>query len=51
MSQLGLTKEDFAPIQHTINVERDEEKAVQMVNEKMMAIGVVGQPSDVIARL
>jgi 5,10-methylenetetrahydromethanopterin reductase len=51
LSQLDLTKEDFAPIQNTLNVERDEEKAVQMVNEKMMAIGVVGQPSDVIARL
>jgi 5,10-methylenetetrahydromethanopterin reductase len=51
LSQLDLTREDFASIQHTLNIERDEEKAVRMVNEKMMAIGVVGQPSDVIARL
>jgi 5,10-methylenetetrahydromethanopterin reductase len=51
LSQLGLTKEDFTPIQQALTVERDEEKAVQMVDERMLRIGVVGQPEDVIARL
>ena len=51
LSQLNLTVEDFAPIQHALNVERDEAKAVAMVDERMMRIGVLGQPSDVIARL
>ena len=51
LNQLGLTVEDFAPIQHALNVERDEEKAVAMVDERMLRIGIVGQPSDVIERL
>ncbi|MFW6069294.1 MAG: LLM class flavin-dependent oxidoreductase [Chloroflexota bacterium] len=51
LTQLDLTADDFAPIQHALNVERNEAKAVDMVDERMMRIGVVGQPSDVIARL
>lgn len=51
LTQLNLSVADFAPIQHTLNVERNEAKAVAMVDERMLRIGVVGQPSDVIARL
>lgn len=51
LDQLDLSVEDFYPIQHALNEERDEAKAVAMVDERMMRIGVVGQPSDVIARL
>ncbi|MFN2103502.1 MAG: LLM class flavin-dependent oxidoreductase [Candidatus Promineifilaceae bacterium] len=51
LSQLGLSIEDFAPIQEALNVQRDEEKALALVNERMLRIGVVGQPSDVIIRL
>lgn len=51
LQQLDLTADDFAPIQHVLNAERNEEKAVEMVDERMLRIGVVGQPSDVIARL
>ena len=51
LSQIDLTVEDFVPIQHALNVERNEAKAVAMVDERMLRIGVVGQPSDVIARL
>ncbi len=51
LDQLNLSLEDFAPIQHALNVERDEAKAAAMVDERMMRIGVVGQPADVIARL
>ncbi|MEZ4555878.1 MAG: hypothetical protein R2851_06075 [Caldilineaceae bacterium] len=32
-------------------VERDEEKAISLVDERMLRIGVVGTPADVIARL
>ena len=32
-------------------VERDEEKAIGLVDEQMLRIGIVGQPSDVIERL
>ncbi|UCG24645.1 MAG: LLM class flavin-dependent oxidoreductase [Chloroflexota bacterium] len=51
LAQLDLTVEDFSPIQHALTVERDEAKAVAMVDERMMRIGVVGQPPDVISRL
>jgi 5,10-methylenetetrahydromethanopterin reductase len=51
LSQLNLSVEDFAPIQYALNIERNEAKAVAMVDELMMRIGVVGRPSDVIARL
>lgn len=51
LGQLGLTAEDFSPIQHALNVQRDEAKAVAMVDERMLRIGIVGQPTDVIERL
>ncbi|UCC51408.1 MAG: LLM class flavin-dependent oxidoreductase [Anaerolineaceae bacterium] len=51
LAQLGLSVEDFSPIQHALNVERDEAKAVAMVDDRMLRIGIVGQPLDVIARL
>lgn len=49
--RLGVTREEFEPIAHALNVERDEDKALSLVNEKMLAIGVVGDADDVIARL
>lgn len=51
LAQLQLSVEDFAPIQRALTIERDEAKAVALVDERMMRIGVVGSPSDVIARL
>ena len=51
LGELGLTAEDFAPIQQALTVERDDAKALAMVDERMLRVGVVGRPSDVIARL
>ena len=51
LSQLGLSADDFTAIQHALNVQRDEARAVAMVDERMLRIGIVGRPSDVIARL
>ncbi len=51
LQRLELQKADFAPIERAIMVERDEAKAVKMVNERMLRIGVVGRPRDVIDRL
>ena len=51
LSQLGLTPEDFAPIRQALHSQRDEAKAVQLVDERMLRIGVVGRPQDVITRL
>ena len=49
--RLGLVKEDFAPIEQAMMVERDEEKAIALVDERMLRIGIVGDANDVIARL
>lgn len=51
LQQLGLTQADFRPIEHAIMVERDEEKAIGLVDARMLRIGVVGGPMDVIERL
>jgi 5,10-methylenetetrahydromethanopterin reductase len=49
--RLGVTQQDFEPITRALMVERDEAKAIDMVNERMLGIGVVGHAEDVIARL
>jgi 5,10-methylenetetrahydromethanopterin reductase len=49
--RLGVAREDFLPIEHAMMVERDEERAIALVDERMLGIGVVGAPADVIARL
>jgi 5,10-methylenetetrahydromethanopterin reductase len=51
LERLGLTREDFAPIERAVMVEGDMEKAIGLVDERMLQIGVVGQPKDLIARL
>lgn len=49
--RLGLTRNDFRPIEHAMMVERDEEKAINLIDERMLRIGVVGGPHAVIKRL
>jgi 5,10-methylenetetrahydromethanopterin reductase len=49
--RLGLVKEDFAPIEQAMMVERDEEKAIALVDERMLRIGIVGGSYEVIERL
>jgi 5,10-methylenetetrahydromethanopterin reductase len=51
LAQLGLTAADFAPIQQALHGERNEAKAIAMVDERMLRIGVVGDPAIVIERL
>jgi 5,10-methylenetetrahydromethanopterin reductase len=51
LERLGLRREDFAPIEQAIMVEQDEDKAVGLVDDRMLRIGVVGSPQDVIERL
>jgi 5,10-methylenetetrahydromethanopterin reductase len=50
-ARLGLTRADFAPIEQAMMVERNEARALSLVDERMMRIGVVGEPAEVIARL
>jgi 5,10-methylenetetrahydromethanopterin reductase len=49
--RLGLSKEDFAPIEQAMMVEQDEDKAIALVDERMLRIGIVGDADDVISRL
>ena len=49
--RLGVTRDDFRPIEQALMVERDEAKAISLVDDRMMHIGVVGDADDLIARL
>ena len=49
--RLGLTREDFLPIEQAIMVERDVEKAKRLVTPPMLKIGIAGTARDLIERL
>jgi 5,10-methylenetetrahydromethanopterin reductase len=49
--RLGLTDADFALIKQAVITENDLARAAGMVTAQMLAIGVVGAPGDLIARL
>jgi 5,10-methylenetetrahydromethanopterin reductase len=51
LARLGVTKADFAPIEHAMMTERDAAKARALVTDSMLRIGVVGTVPDLIARL
>ena len=51
LANLGLTRDDFAPIAHAVQVERDIKNAKALVDERMLRIGIVGTGRDVIVRL
>jgi 5,10-methylenetetrahydromethanopterin reductase len=51
LARLGLTPDDFTSIEQAMMVEREVEKACRLVDERMLRIGVVGRPEDLIARL
>jgi 5,10-methylenetetrahydromethanopterin reductase len=50
MEQLGLTRQDFAPIEAAMR-QRDLSKARDLVTPRMLRIGIVGTPVDLIERL
>lgn len=49
--RLGLVREDFNEIERAMMVERDEERAIALVDERMLRIGIVGGAHEVIERL
>lgn len=49
--RLGLTQDDFRPIEEAVMRERDMAKARTLVTPQMLRIGVVGTPFDLIERL
>jgi 5,10-methylenetetrahydromethanopterin reductase len=51
LDRLGLTVADFDGIKQAMAVENDVEKAIGLVTDQMLQIGVVGRPGDLIARL
>jgi len=51
LDRLGLTHDDMAPIQRAVTVERDLPRALAMVDDRMLRIGVTGRPDELVARL
>jgi len=49
--RLGLTADDFRPIEQALMRERDVLKARSLVTDQMLRIGIVGTPDDLVARL
>jgi 5,10-methylenetetrahydromethanopterin reductase len=49
--RLGLVRADFDAIERAMMVERNEEKAIALVDERMLRIGVVGGVGEVIERM
>jgi 5,10-methylenetetrahydromethanopterin reductase len=49
--RLGVTQDDFRPIEHALMTERDPVKARSLVDDRMLRIGVAGGPDEVIERL
>lgn len=49
--RLGVREEDFRPIERALMTERDPERARSLVDERMLRIGIVGTPADLVARL
>lgn len=48
---LGVPLEEFRPIERALMIERDEPKAISMVTDQMLRIGIVGNLDDVVDRL
>jgi len=51
LSNLGLTREDFAEIERAVMADNDIEKAKSLVTEPMLRIGIAGTVRDLITRL
>jgi 5,10-methylenetetrahydromethanopterin reductase len=49
--RLGVSVDDFRPIEHALMTERDGPKARSLVNARMLRIGIVGSSHDLIERL
>jgi 5,10-methylenetetrahydromethanopterin reductase len=49
--RLGVSREDFAPIERALQQDRDPRLARALVTPRMLRIGLVGTPRDLIPRL
>ena len=50
-ARLGLVRSDFDALEQAMMVERDEAKAIALVDARMLRMGVVGGAHEVIERL
>lgn len=51
LERLGLTREDFAPIERAVMIDRDLDRACALVDARMLQIGVAGDAEMLVARL
>jgi 5,10-methylenetetrahydromethanopterin reductase len=51
LERLGLERAHFEPIHQALHRDRDLERAVALVDDRMLALGVAGDPPQVVARL
>lgn len=51
LADLGIEQADFAPITKALVADRDEARAIELVTDDMLKIGVVGDASEIIGRL
>ncbi len=51
LERLSLTHEEFEPIERAVMAENDMDRACQLVDERMLRIGVVGDPAALVDRL
>jgi 5,10-methylenetetrahydromethanopterin reductase len=49
--RLGVSRDDFEPIERAVTVDRDLDRAQAMVDERMLRIGVAGRPATLLQRL
>ena len=50
-NRLGVTQDDFRPIEHALMTERNPEKARSLVDDRMLRIGIAGSPDVIAERL
>jgi 5,10-methylenetetrahydromethanopterin reductase len=51
LDALGLDRSAFAPIERAVMIDRDMDRACQLVTEPMLRIGVYGKPEMIVERL
>jgi 5,10-methylenetetrahydromethanopterin reductase len=51
LERLALTHEDFEPIEQAVMAENDMDRACQLVDERMLRIGMMGDAGELINRL
>ncbi len=51
LADLGLAKSDFEPISHALLEDKNESRAIELVTDDMLRIGIMGDAGQIIERL